>query len=230
MSLHPPSYNDAIFGKVSSQNRPPMEEIQLWDSREERNKITEFADLFAIMRATEALEIAYCRGVISHSDYQRECSALIRQFQMNEKALRDKRWIADIESFIRSYDIQCSRAYQRLVKEQIPVMVERDDRGSAAAVLEATQAFINAKDALQLNQRAVDVLQPFVMDIMTALRRMTSYGLPVDFIGIVKIQQWLLRFNQMKAHDDLEEDDSRQLTHDLETSYSAFRDHLNNTN
>jgi len=59
---------------------------------------------------------------------------------------------------------------------------------------------------------------------------MSSLGkapnLPADFEGLLKMRLWLKKLNEMRAMDEIDEDDSRQLLFDLDTSYSAFHKHL----
>lgn len=114
---------------------------------------------------------------------------------------------------------------------------------------ETVQSFITAMDALKLEQRAVDEIQPLVSELMSALTKvpglppgfegslcmfhLTEYVYIPDFngwllvpIGTTKMQSWLQKLNQMRAVEELSEDDARQLTHDLDCSYSAFHRYL----
>mmetsp|Transcript_34791 Transcript_34791/g.46012 ORF Transcript_34791/g.46012 Transcript_34791/m.46012 type:complete len:87 (-) Transcript_34791:375-635(-) len=75
-------------------------------------------------------------------------------------------------------------------------------------------------DALKLEQKAVDEVQPLISDLMDRLTRMP--GLPVNFEPTTKIEQWLIELNQMRAADELSDDQVRQLLHDLDSSYSGF--------
>jgi ESCRT-I complex subunit VPS28 len=47
-------------------------------------------------------------------------------------------------------------------------------------------------------------------------------GIPQDFVGVVKAKSWLEKLNELRAIDEINEEDVRQLIHDLESSYSAF--------
>lgn len=102
-----------------------------------------------------------------------------------------------------------------------------DSRAESVIVAETVQAFITTMDALRLNQRAVDEVHPLVSDLMSALNKV--HGLPADFEGVVKIRVWLKKLNEMRASDEIDEDDVRQLLFDLDSSYSAFHKHLNST-
>jgi hypothetical protein len=62
-------------------------------------------------------------------------------------------------------------------------------------------------DALKLNYKSKDQLHPHLSDLMTSLNTSMSK----DFEGRAKIVQWLIILNQMRAADELTEDQSRQV-------------------
>ena len=86
------------------------------------------------------------------------------------------------------------------------------------------QHFITAMDAVKLDQRAVDELQPLLSDLMNALIQLPDT--PNDFGPNYKVQNWLEKLNAMRAVDMIDEDDGRQLYHDLDTAYSEFSRYL----
>ena len=55
---------------------------------------------------------------------------------------------------------------------------------------------------------------------MTSVNKVTA--LPPDHPSKTRVQEWLIKLNQMKAADELSDDDIRQMTFDLENAYSAF--------
>ena len=91
-------------------------------------------------------------------------------------------------------------------------------------------------DSLKLNMMAVgmfisvlffilpnddtDQLHPLLSDLMQSLNKVAS--LPPDFDGKVKIRNWLIALNKMKASEEINEEQSRQLMFDLETAHNAF--------
>jgi len=101
------------------------------------------------------------------------------------------------------------------------VHASHDDRRGESIVAETTQAYITALDALKLEQRAVDELQPLLSDLMASLTRVPGLAVS-EFHGAAKIQEWLTRLNQLRAVDNISEDDARQCIHDLDMSYTAF--------
>jgi ESCRT-I complex subunit VPS28 len=62
-------------------------------------------------------------------------------------------------------------------------------------------------DALKLKYKSKDQLHPYLSDLMTSL----NTSMPKDFDGRAKILQWLITLNQMRAADELTEDQSRQV-------------------
>lgn len=102
-----------------------------------------------------------------------------------------------------------------------------DNRDMSVIVAETVQAFITAMDALKLGHKAMDEVQPLMSDLMGALAKVRS--LPGDFEGLVKIKLWLQKLNDMRASDEIDEEEIRQLIFDLETSYSAFHKHLSSS-
>jgi ESCRT-I complex subunit VPS28 len=79
-------------------------------------------------------------------------------------------------------------------------------------------------DAVKLEQRAVDELHPLLSDLMDSLTRLPDT--PNDFEPNRKVRKWLQKLNQMRAVDQIDEDDARQLYHDLDSAYSEFTRYL----
>jgi ESCRT-I complex subunit VPS28 len=62
-------------------------------------------------------------------------------------------------------------------------------------------------DALKLSYRSKDQLYPHLSDLMASL----STSMSREFEGRAKIVHWLITLNQMRAVDELSEDQSRQV-------------------
>ncbi len=86
------------------------------------------------------------------------------------------------------------------------------------------QHFITAMDAVKLEQRAVDELQPLLSDLMNALIQLPDT--PNDFGPNHKVRKWLEKLNAMRAVDMIDDNDGRQLYHDLDQAYSEFTRYL----
>ena len=203
-------------------------EIKAFDNSKERRRVEDLADFYSIIKRTEALEAAYSRDAVSRDEYSSACFLLISQFKTAERPLIATKAIADADSFFREYQLECPRAYERLISSGVPATVVHvssdNSRTEGIIVAETVQAFITTMDALKLGQRAVDEVQPLVADTAASLVKVSN--LPADFKSVAKLRLWLTKLNGMRAHEEIDEDDSRQLLFDIEASYGAFCNHL----
>lgn len=201
-----------------------MDDVKLWNDKRERDMYDNLADLFAIMKATEKLEKAYVRDIISPSEYEIECQKLIAQFKTLGSTL--KGIIPSIERFHDTYKMDCPAALNRLLISGIPATVEHraaaamSSSTSAPVVAECVQNFITAMDSLKLNMIAVDQVHPLLSDLSGSLNKLNILG--PDFEGKVKMREWIARLSKMGAADELTEQQARQLHFDLESSYNSF--------
>eukprot|EP01035_Chromulina_nebulosa_P018525 gene18525-24243_t len=205
--------------------RQKLPEVKQFDNNKERNQIEELAEFYAIIRATELLETAFSRDAVDSNEYTDICSKLISQFKASNAALITAGYIKDSSTFFRDYNIDCPRAFDRLVRDGVPATVMHgssadNNRSNVKIVAETVQAFITALDSLKLNQRATDEIQPLIAELTTSLQKVS--GLPPNFDGLVKMKAWLQKLNSLRASDEIEEDDARQLIFDIENSYNAF--------
>ena len=69
----------------------------------------------------------------------------------------------------------------------------------------------------------MDDLQPAISDLMDALTRVPGYNADQNNNAAQKIEEWLRTLNRMRASEEMEEDDIRQMIHDINASYEAFR-------
>jgi ESCRT-I complex subunit VPS28 len=165
------------------------------------------------------------RDAITNQEYTKECNKLISQFRLAEKAaLKDG---MTSESFMQLYEMDCPRATERLLRMGVPEpirQVSNESAGVAVTVAETVQHFITTMDAVKLEQRAVDELQPLLSDLMDSLTRLPET--PNDFEPNLKVKGWLQKLNAMRAIDEIDDDDSRQLYHDLDSAYAQFTRYL----
>lgn len=206
-------------------------EIPLYETSRERELMDEQANLYAIILATEHLERAYARDAISQKEYTSQCKKLISQFKLAERVLRNS---MSTETFMQTYDMDCPRAAERLLKMGIPEPMKggyADDGMSsnhAVTVAETVQHFITAMDGIKLEQRAVDELQPLLADLMDVLTRVPDT--PNDFEPNRRVRKWLQKLNEMRAVDEISEDDARQMHMDLDSAYMEFTRYLKRGN
>lgn len=116
-------------------------------------------------------------------------------------------------------------AVERLLGAGVPATVlfshkTSSDVSSVVLATEATQLFITAMDVLKLDQRAVDEVQPCISDLLKTLNKCEAVAPSFDKS---KIQGWLSNLNSMRASQELDDDQIRQLILDLDTSYANFK-------
>lgn len=90
---------------------------------------------------------------------------------------------------------------------------------SGVLILEATQEFITFLDAVKLGMLSKDQLHPLLSDVIQSVNRVTDK----DFESRGKIVQWLITLNQMRASDELSEQQARELELDIQQAYQGFR-------
>lgn len=93
---------------------------------------------------------------------------------------------------------------------------------SGALILEATQEFITFLDAVKLGLLSKDQLHPLLSDVIQSVNKVTDR----DFENRGKIVQWLITLNQMKATDELSEDQAREIEMDIQQAYLGFKSTL----
>eukprot|EP00168_Porphyra_purpurea_P014830 TRINITY_DN435_c0_g1_i5.p3 TRINITY_DN435_c0_g1~~TRINITY_DN435_c0_g1_i5.p3 ORF type:complete len:162 (-),score=52.88 TRINITY_DN435_c0_g1_i5:256-741(-) len=91
----------------------------------------------------------------------------------------------------------------------------------AGALLNCAERFLTALDAVQLQLTAVDQMYPLLLQVAESLDRVTS--LPPSFEGKATVGKWLTKLKTLPATYQLNEDEVRQLTYDLNMVYLDFR-------
>lgn len=94
---------------------------------------------------------------------------------------------------------------------------------SGSLILAATENFITFLDALKLNMVSKDALHPLLSEVIQSVNKVTD----TDFEDRGKIIQWLIALNQMRATEELSEDQARELAFDIEQAYQGFKATLN---
>ena len=203
------------------------ETVELYSSSKERQAYDDQATLYAIILATEHLERAYARDVVEPELYSKECHKLISQFRLAEKAALSKSGM-DVETFMHLFQMDCPRATERLLQVGVPEPTSKISSSGTTdqvvTVAETIQHFITTMDAIKIEQRAVDELQPLLSDLYDSLTRFPET--PNDFEPNRIVQSWLTKLNQMRAVDEIDEEDARQLHHDLDNAYAEFNRYL----
>ncbi|KAJ1651246.1 Vacuolar protein-sorting-associated protein 28 [Dispira simplex] len=205
------------------EEQPVYEVVKLFQNLSERERYENMAELYAIIVTMEQLERAYVRDWVPQTEYTPACSKLIAQYKSILNLVGHD--VPNVQRFMAQYRLNCPAAWKRL-QTGVPLTVEHatltdhDPSKSAKYVAETVQNFITLIDSLKLNRHAVDEIHPILSDLMQSLNNVTS--LPVDFESKPKLLDWLIKLNQMRASDELDQDQVRQLLFDLENAHHAF--------
>ncbi|KAJ2557608.1 Vacuolar protein-sorting-associated protein 28 [Coemansia sp. RSA 1933] len=202
-----------------------MEEVRLYNSTAERETYENMAALYAIVMSLEHLERAFARDSMSANEYTAECNKLLLQHKSVSQMIGDE----DLKTFFSKYKLHCPAANRRL-EVGIPSTIEHgNSTGSSSGnnakyVAKTVQDFITIMDALNMEMRSVDKLHPLLTDLLQSINAATF--LPSDFKWKTSFRDWLITLNKMKASDELEDDQVRQLLFEVEQAYSDFKNIL----
>ncbi|TAQ86597.1 hypothetical protein B7494_g5073 [Chlorociboria aeruginascens] len=202
------------------------EEVKLTESRAEWDLQDSLAEVFSIIITLDELEKAYLKDAIPESDYTETCDRLLKQYKAILTDETVAREFKDLETFKNKWDMEVPRATER-IRIGLPSTVTAPSlnastagtNGSGTLILEATQDFITFLDALKLGLLAKDQLHPLLSDVIQSVNKVTDQ----DFEGRGKIVQWLIALNQMKATEEVSEDQARELELDMNSAYQGFK-------
>ncbi|EFC40085.1 predicted protein [Naegleria gruberi] len=205
----------------SPTQKVSQEKVKLFETRKDREKFENMSELYSLIYSVERLEKAYVKDSIKADEYTKACSKLIAKFKTITPIVSAD--VPDIEKFMREYKLDCPAATNRLLKVGVPATVEhggKDTSGESTAkqIAQTTQYFITLMDSIKLGLVAKDQLAPMLLDLMDSLNKLQIK----EFEGKLRIKDWIVTFNQMKAHENLDDDQARQLYYDVEQAYNQF--------
>ncbi|KAI9836996.1 MAG: hypothetical protein M1819_000645 [Sarea resinae] len=208
------------------------EEVKLSTTTAERDLYDSLAEIYSIIVTLDALEKAYIKDSITEAEYTETCNRLLKQYKSNLSDETVSRVFVDLDAFKREWNMECPRATERL-RVGIPATVEQPSHNSAtnnggggaagSLILAATENFITFLDALKLNMVSKDSLHPLLSDVIQSANKVTDK----DYEHRGKIVQWLITLNQMRATEELTEEQARELAFDIEEAYHGFKATLN---
>ncbi|KAJ2823960.1 Vacuolar protein-sorting-associated protein 28 [Coemansia furcata] len=201
-----------------------MDEIKLYNTSAEREVYENRAALYAIVMSLEHLERAFAHDSISAAEYTAECNKLLVQCKTVSQMVNNP----DLVKFTQQYRLSCSAALRRL-EVGVPSTIEHGTAGgltgnNAKLVAKTVQDFITTMDALSMNMTSVDKLHPLLTDLLQSVN--AASFLPPDFRWKASFRDWLIRLNKMKASDELDSEQARQLLFEVEQAYSDFKNLL----
>jgi ESCRT-I complex subunit VPS28 len=205
------------------------EELKLANNSAERDLYESLAEIYSIIVTLEALERAFLKDSVSETDYTDTCSRLLKQYKSNLADDSVARAFGSLDSFKLEWNLVVPRASDRL-KIGLPATVEAPSRapgtasgsgaGAAAThIVSASENFITLFDAIKMNMLSKDTLHPILVETIQAVNKVTDQ----DFENKAKIVQWLITLNQMRAAQDLTDDQARELQFDMNLAYDGFK-------
>lgn len=207
------------------------EEVKLTETRAERDLQDSLAEVFSIIVTLDQVEKAYIKDAIPETSYTEICDRLLKQYKaiLTDEAVASE--IVDLETFKNKWDIEVPRATERIriglpstvTAPPINTLSTGSSNTNGTLILEATQDFITFLDALKLGLLAKDQLHPLLSDVIQSVNKVTNK----DFEGRGKIVKWLIVLNQMKATEEVNEDQARELELDMNSAYQGFKSTLN---
>ncbi|KAI8499177.1 Vacuolar protein-sorting-associated protein 28 [Branchiostoma belcheri] len=204
-------------------NRPElMEEVKLHRTSRERERYDNQAELFAVINTLQNLEKAYIKDAIRPEEYTAACSKLLAQYKVAFKQVKGDEF-QTVEAFMKKYRMNCPAALER-IKEDRPITIKDDKGNTSKSIADIVSLFITVMDKLRLEIRAMDEIQPDLRELLETMNRLST--LPPDFEGKTTVSRWLQTFSNMQAHDELDDNQVRQMLFDLESAYNAFNRQL----
>ncbi|KAI2790991.1 Vacuolar protein sorting-associated protein 28 [Penicillium oxalicum] len=214
------------------------EEVKLVSNSGERELYESLAEIYSIIITLDGLEKAFIKDVVTEAEYTETCTRLLKQYKSSLGDESVSREFVDLETFKRTWGLECPRATERL-RIGMPATVEQASHNvpqasgagsggsgggaSGSLILAATENFITFLDALKLNMFSKDALHPLLSEVIQSVNKVTDG----EFENRGKIIQWLIALNQMRATEELSEEQARELAFDIEQAYQGFKATLN---
>jgi len=210
------------YNQQSSVNQ--NQEVKLYNSNLERERLDTLADLYSIIVAVEHLEKAYIKSSISFEEYTPACSNLISQFKTCQNMLGDS--VLNVQHFMNEYKLNCPLAVNRLLKVGVPATVEhgvdnKSNKEDGQYIAKTVTNFISIMDSLDLKVKSVTSLHPMLVELIQNLNKVTPSAVTNECKE--KVKNWLITLNKMRVTDELNEEQMKQLRFDLENIYNLFR-------
>eukprot|EP01063_Lacrimia_lanifica_P005174 TRINITY_DN12986_c0_g1_i1.p2 TRINITY_DN12986_c0_g1~~TRINITY_DN12986_c0_g1_i1.p2 ORF type:complete len:200 (+),score=90.52 TRINITY_DN12986_c0_g1_i1:65-664(+) len=194
------------------------ERVSLYDTQEERERISRLADLYSVVVAIEKVETAHNRSTISAADYETQCASLLAKYKNIYAVVAQD--IGSLEKFLQEYGSSYPTAVVR-IKAGVPLTREDHSGVSGTLIMEATQHMISCADVIGMKQYTAEILQPILADIVS-----TTSKLAPNLPELRPIQEWLRKVNGMRAVEELSEEEARECQHDVNKVFNAFKTKL----
>jgi ESCRT-I complex subunit VPS28 len=154
--------------------------------------------------------------------------------QLNVAASSGLRY-SGLDEFLQTYGVSqaCGAARARLIenarleaersaqREKLASAAEQQKSAPAgpnpASVQQVTERFITLMDCLKVNERSVDAVYPFLQELLAAIPRVHP-----QFDQLPRLNNWITLLDSMKASDELDDQQVRDMTFDIDRAYNSF--------
>lgn len=194
-----------------------LEEVKLFRLPNERERYDNMADCYSLINTIQSLEKAYIKDAVTSKEYTAACSKLLTQFKAAFKQI-DKEY-SSAEQFLKKYNFDCRAALDR-IKEDRPITIKDDKGNTHACIAEIVSTFITISDRLKLGMKSMDELLPDLKELHETMGRLTM--LPPSYEGSNRVKFWIDKMTTMRASDELDDGQIRQMTFDMDTSLNEF--------
>lgn len=194
-----------------------LEEVKLFRLPSERERYDNMADCYSLINTIQCLEKAYIKDAVTSKEYTAACSKLLTQYKAAFKQI-DKEF-GSAEQFLKKYGLECRAALDR-IREDRPITIKDDKGNTHACIAEIVSMFITISDRLKLGQKSMDEILPDLRELHETMGRLTM--LPPTYEGSKRVKKWLDKMSQMGASDELDDGEVRQMTYDMDISYTEF--------
>jgi len=209
----------------SSGGAQLLQEVTLDDSSiKEQEKYDNLADMFAIIRTLQFLEVAFSRDMTTAVDYEHECDKLLRNYKSTK--IQNGGDSFSLDDFVKTYDLDCPLAVSRLkiginsVRETgIGVQSSGDSQTKIAS--DVCVHFQAVMDTTFVGGHAKEAIKPALQKVLDSLNLVT--GLPASYQGKDVILKWLSKYEPMGALDVLDEGDAADFDLVINEQFTAFR-------
>lgn len=121
--------------------------------------------------------------------------------------------------FTKKYNLDCPAALER-IREDRPITIKNDSGNQSKVIANVVSLFITISDRLKLNLRAMDELHPDLKELYETL--LTMSALSNEHNSVVKVKKWLDKLDTMSVHDELSEEEAREMIFELDSAHSEF--------
>ncbi|KAH3666483.1 hypothetical protein OGAPHI_003479 [Ogataea philodendri] len=210
-------------------------EIPLYTSNKQRDHYESIAELYSIIVAINVLEKSFIKDRFhANEDYYTSTTMrLINQYNLILKDDEVKEEFDDLEKFVSRYQLDCPLAVKRIQiglpatatqthasssTVNLPASANNNDASQKGkAIAEATGSFITLMDAIKLNYNTKEQLHPLLTDIITSTNKV--FG---DYDGRSNLVQWLIKLNNLKLNEFLDDEELKEFLWDIDLAYKGF--------